>query len=157
MTQEELNTRGKTEIVSIVLPLKAQNAEDFASEIQKMLGPYGQVQALSQSNQLWLQDQVATLRQILITVQGMEDPEKKGNVARTYMHVCKYVKARDTAQILKDLLSARRTQQLNPFMMQMPGGAPGALPPGFNPAAAAAPRRYGRQARRPGRQRWQLE
>jgi type II secretory pathway component GspD/PulD (secretin) len=70
---EDLPGRGDSEVVEIVLPLKALMAEDYAGQVKKMLGPFGEVLALKQGNRLVLQGTAGTLRFILATTRDIEE------------------------------------------------------------------------------------
>jgi type II secretory pathway component GspD/PulD (secretin) len=98
----ELNHYGDTELVSVVFPLTALVAEDFANELKGMLGPFGKVQALAHANKVVVQDTVANLKRINAIVKDSEDTEKTQNAQ--FYHPCKYIKAREAERILKDLL-----------------------------------------------------
>src|SRR5262245_44675562 len=56
ITVEDLPRRGKTEIVSVVKQLNNLNAFDWANEVRKMMGPFGEVTPLVTANQILLQD-----------------------------------------------------------------------------------------------------
>src|SRR5262249_5090477 len=51
VTIEDLKSRGKKEMASVVVKLKMLVAEDFVKEAKSMLGPFGDVFALSAANQ----------------------------------------------------------------------------------------------------------
>ena len=51
---KDLDKRGKTELVTVVLSLKKLNAEDLGPEVQKMMGPFGKVRVVEKANQLLL-------------------------------------------------------------------------------------------------------
>jgi RNA polymerase sigma factor (sigma-70 family) len=74
---DDLEKRGRTELVRVALPLKALSATDLGPEVKKMLGPFGEVVVLPRSNQLLLQDTAGTLRRALRTVQELEAKEGK--------------------------------------------------------------------------------
>lgn len=102
---EDMKTRGNTEIVSVVLPLKAMVAEDFAPEVKKMMGPFGEVVPLATTNQLVLQDSVGYLRPIVDMVQDIEEKEEKGaQQAQTFTHKCRFIRARDAEATLRNFL-----------------------------------------------------
>ena len=91
VTIAELDKRGKTEIVSIVIDLKTLVAEEFAPELKRMLGAFGDVVVLSRSNQLVVRDNAGNLRRVVETIQQIERPEKEAKkspaaagVLRTY-------------------------------------------------------------------------
>ncbi|MBX7102475.1 MAG: hypothetical protein K1X57_00235 [Gemmataceae bacterium] len=99
---EDLGGRGSTEVVQVVVQLKSLVAEDIAPEVMKMMGPFREVTALNQSNQLVLQDAAKTLRRVLDTIDLMEKSE--GGKNESFAHECKYIKVRDAERILKELL-----------------------------------------------------
>ena len=103
IAMEELDQRGNTEMVSIVLPLTTLVAEDVAPEIKKMMGPFGEVVPMTRANQLILQDTVANLKRIRKTIKDIEQNENQVQ-AESLTYECKYIKARDAERILKDLL-----------------------------------------------------
>src|SRR5438270_212987 len=98
VTIDELASRGNTEIVSVVLQLTTLVAEDYAPEVKRMLGPFGEVTVLAKSNQLLLQDSVKSLRNILKTTEDIE--KKEGGANETFAHTCVYIKARDAERTL---------------------------------------------------------
>src|SRR5262249_35027972 len=61
VTVAELNDHGKTEMVSVVVPLASLNADEFKDEAKKMMGPFGEVVPLTQANKLLLQDTVGNI------------------------------------------------------------------------------------------------
>ncbi len=73
----ELEKRGRTELVRVMLPLKTLSAEDLAPEVRKLLGPFGEVVVLDRSNQLLLQDTAGNLRRAVRLVQELEAKEGK--------------------------------------------------------------------------------
>jgi hypothetical protein len=72
---EDLASRGKTELVSLMLPLQKLQADDIAGDVAKLLGPFGKVAALARANQLALQDAAGNLRSILQMIKGLEEKE----------------------------------------------------------------------------------
>lgn len=99
---DDLASRGATEIVQVIVQLKSLVAEDIAPEVMKMMGPFREVTALNQSNQLVLQDSAKTLRRVIDTIEQMESSE--GGKNESFSHECKYIKARDAERVLKELL-----------------------------------------------------
>jgi hypothetical protein len=73
---DDLKNRGKTELVSILVPLKGAKAEDIAPEVKKMMGSFGEVIAL-RDNRLILQDTAGNLRRIVETIDGIDKTEKR--------------------------------------------------------------------------------
>jgi hypothetical protein len=71
----DLATRGKTELVSAVIPLKKLKATDIAPDVQKQLGPFGDIVVLEKSNQLLLRDTAGKLGQIHAMLTELENRE----------------------------------------------------------------------------------
>jgi RNA polymerase sigma factor (sigma-70 family) len=70
---DDLSKRGKTELVSVVLPVTAPSAKDLGPDVKKMLGPFGEIVVLEKVNQLILQDTAGNLRQIHETLKAVQD------------------------------------------------------------------------------------
>jgi serine/threonine protein kinase len=68
---EDLKDRGRTEIVMIVLPLKAPTAKDLVPTAKKLLGPFGEVTALT-DDRLLLQDTAGNLRRLVETLDAIK-------------------------------------------------------------------------------------
>lgn len=79
----ELPRRGKTEIVSMLVKLKALQAADTGPEVKRQMGPFGKVVVLPKSNHLLVQDTVASLERILETVQAQEAEQSAPATMRT--------------------------------------------------------------------------
>ncbi|HZY87349.1 MAG TPA: hypothetical protein VFE78_21110, partial [Gemmataceae bacterium] len=99
---EDLAKHGETELVRINYQLKALVAEDTALEINRLMGPFGQVAPFAVANQLVLLDTVANLKRVIKTLDEIES-ETNAKSAK-YAHPCKYVKCRDAERILTTLL-----------------------------------------------------
>jgi type II secretion system protein D len=99
---DDLKQHGDTEYASVVLPLKALMAEDEVKEVDKMMGPFGTAVAMTEANQLVLQDTVGNLKRVIKTIQDYESMEK--GQASTLTYKCRYIKAREAEKILKELL-----------------------------------------------------
>jgi RNA polymerase sigma factor (sigma-70 family) len=69
---DELDKRGKTELVRVMLPLTSLNAKDIGPEVKKMMGPFGEVIVVGFSNSLLLQDTAGNLARIRQTIQAVE-------------------------------------------------------------------------------------
>jgi type II secretion system protein D len=133
LTLDELSTRGDSELVSVVMPLKSLVAEDYRAEVKQMMGPFGEAVALAEANQLLLQDTVRNLKRIYSTTKDLEDKDKANSGELSYK--CKYIKARVAAEMLQKLLGdplalARAAQPQFQF-----GGGRGGFP---QPAPAPA-------------------
>jgi hypothetical protein len=70
---DELAKRGKTELVSVVLPVTGPSAKELGPDVKKMLGPFGEIVVLEKVNQLILQDTAGNLRQIHETLKAVQD------------------------------------------------------------------------------------
>ncbi len=84
---EDLASRGRTELVRVVLTMRTPNANDMAPQVKKLLGPFGDVTVIS--NRLVVTDTAATIRQLLSILRetdGRDPPAEAatGNV-RTIM------------------------------------------------------------------------
>jgi type II secretion system protein D len=135
ITAEDLPTRGKTEMVSVVLQLNALVAEDMVPEVRKMMGPFGDVVALTKSNQLLMKDTAGNLMRIVKTIDDIEKNEK--GQTESYSHTCVYIKSRDAERMLRELLGDPRVlvaqymqamQQMQQQQRQNQGGPPVQLP-----------------------------
>jgi type II secretion system protein D len=106
LTPDELDDRGKTELVSVALTLKSLVAEDVAAGIRQMMGPFGKVAVIAEANQVVMQDTVGNLKRIIKTFQ---DLDKEGTQkAETFIHDCKYIKAREAKKTLESALGDPR-------------------------------------------------
>jgi hypothetical protein len=133
----ELDQYGETELVSVVFPLVALVAEDFASEVKGMLGPFGTVQPLAQANKVVVQDTVANLKRIRAIVKDSQDTEKTKNIS--FSHTCHYIPARQAERILRDLLGDPKELLRARQPQQAPGdGVYGPFGGGFSFAQASA-------------------
>ncbi|HXG13179.1 MAG TPA: secretin N-terminal domain-containing protein [Gemmataceae bacterium] len=138
---DELEQHGNTEVVQLVLPLKSLVAEDIKAEIRNMLGTYGEVVALSSSNELILTDRVGNLKRIWKDLKTIEENEQ--GQAQSLSYVCQHIKARDAERILRDLLGdpqmqLRMQQQAQGMFERSFGGDRRDFggnfgPPGFGP------------------------
>jgi RNA polymerase sigma factor (sigma-70 family) len=69
---EDLEKRGRTELVTVLLPLTTLKARDIGPEVKKMIGPFGEVIILDKGNQLILLDTAGNLSLVVQTVKEME-------------------------------------------------------------------------------------
>jgi type II secretion system protein D len=126
---EDLDKRGDSEMVQIVLPLHSLVADDAAAEVKQMKGPFGKVVALTSANQLLLTDNAGNLRRIRKTLMDMEDAGKQEGQHFTYK--CNYIKAIDAMKVLKELMPDPREAAPNPAPGGMFRGFPGGGGGGF--------------------------
>jgi hypothetical protein len=72
ITPDELEDRGRTELVQMVLRLKVLDVEQQALEAKRQLGPFGEVIPLTASNSLLVSDIVGNLRRLKKTIDAQE-------------------------------------------------------------------------------------
>ncbi len=134
----ELNSRGKSEIVQVLIPLTTLNIEDTAPEISKILTPFGKLSSLAKTNTLVIMDTAGNLARIYDLILKLETNDN----GESYTHKCIYKKAQDIAEALKvHLVDASVT-------VTGAGAAattiPGAATPGaYSPFAGMDPARMG--------------
>jgi type II secretory pathway component GspD/PulD (secretin) len=134
---DELDKHGNTEIVSVVYPVKTVNVEELATEVKKLLSNFGEVSPITLGNRLVLQDTVGNLHRIIKTLEDIEKSETGQADAFTYK--CKYIKARDAAATLREVLGnpADIIRLNQPQGFVQPGG--GFLQPGMDPRMIRGP------------------
>ncbi len=98
----DLEKKGRTEVVRIIVQLKTMEAEITAREFKETMSKFGSATALTQSNQLVLQDTAGSLQEIVRRIKDIEEGEA-GQV-QTFTHKCEYVSAKAAEQTLKNLL-----------------------------------------------------
>ena len=96
----ELPTRGKTELVQVIIPMKALSAEDTAPEIKKLLTPFGTMSML-RNNSLVILDTAGNIARIWETIQKLEGDEDN-NVFHVYQ--CQWKRADDVVETLNTFL-----------------------------------------------------
>jgi RNA polymerase sigma factor (sigma-70 family) len=75
VSPEELKTRGKTELVRVIVPLQAHSAKGLATELKKLSGRLGSLVPLERVNQLIIQDTADNVRVIAEIIQSAEARE----------------------------------------------------------------------------------
>lgn len=146
VTLEELPSRGKTEIVKLILRLKSPlNAAESLPEIKAMLSPFGTVVPLATANAIVIQDQAGYIRNIVGVLKDVEDGDSKKSDSLTY--ICKYIRAYKAAEVLRNLLSDNTTKVADTSASAAmaapayPGSYPGMATPGY-PQPGYDPRQY---------------
>jgi type II secretory pathway component GspD/PulD (secretin) len=99
---EELDKRGRNELLRVEITLKTLQAEDVAPQIKKIMGPFGDITVLEKFNKLYLQDTGGNLRRVRKMINDIERNDTIG--ANTSSYKCEYIKAMDAERILKDQL-----------------------------------------------------
>jgi type II secretory pathway component GspD/PulD (secretin) len=72
---EGLDEHGRTELVSMMIPLRSLSAEDVAPDIKKMLGPFGEVTVLRRPNRLLVQDRAGNVRRVYQVIKDIDKPK----------------------------------------------------------------------------------
>ena len=72
---EELDGRGKFEMVSVAFPVGRRKIEQVVAEIQVLLGPYGKADPLVASGQILVSDRASIMRTISAVIESI--PESK--------------------------------------------------------------------------------
>ena len=122
----ELAKLGKTEFVSVMIPLRSIAAADVVQQIKKMLSNFGDVYALGTSN-IVVEDKVGNIRTLIANLKEL-DADGGGD---TFKHVCEYDRASRIAIQLRTLLKDPTTTIETPNPNGVPGG--GFPQPGFDP------------------------
>ncbi|AWM40676.1 Type II secretion system protein D precursor [Gemmata obscuriglobus] len=98
---DELPSRGRTEIVQIVLPVKGMVVTDSIDELKKLLTPFGTMIPLTQPNSYLVQDTVGNIIRIQKTLRDIEEKDGADNLT----HVCKYRRPQELAEVLAKLMT----------------------------------------------------
>ena len=113
----ELPSRGKTELVQVLIPLKTLSVEDTAPEVAKLLTPFGTVSMLSKTNTLVILDTAGNINRIYQTIKEVEDGLGAGDILT---HVCKYKQAAELAETLKTLLTDKLSHRRRQWWAGLP-------------------------------------
>ncbi len=106
ITPEELPSRGKSEIVQVVIPIKTITADDIVPQVKKLISNFGEVAPFG-TNQLILTDKAGNIRNIVHYIREIDEDKGVGD-SLTYQ--CKFVKAQQAADALKTLLADDKTK-----------------------------------------------
>jgi type II secretory pathway component GspD/PulD (secretin) len=77
VTLDNLDSFGKREVVPLVVPLGTLKLEAVVPEVQKLLGPCGELAVIPVGNSLLLSDTAGNLRHIYRTIQNLEKQQRK--------------------------------------------------------------------------------
>ena len=61
----DLEKRGRTELVSVMIPLETVTADELAPEVKKLLGPSGEVVSVARVNSLLVTDTAGSVRRVV--------------------------------------------------------------------------------------------
>jgi type II secretory pathway component GspD/PulD (secretin) len=99
LTVAELDTRGDTELASVIVPLKSVVAADAASAVKKLMSPFGKLTVIEPANQMVLQDTAGILKRICKTIEEIEQKETN----KTWLIPIITQEAVDTARTLQGM------------------------------------------------------
>ena len=78
---DELDERGRFELVSVVFPLEGRDAAEVETEIKPLLGPHGKTAVLPKTRQLLVTDMAGKMRSIAAVIASIPLPSKPAAVA----------------------------------------------------------------------------
>jgi type II secretory pathway component GspD/PulD (secretin) len=117
---EELPSRGRNELLSIVLTLEGTDADTAKADIDQLVGPQGKVVPLKKTNRLFITDIGANLRKIheLLSAGGAIATGARGFKS----FVLKHISPTDADRILRELfgLAKKSTAPVRPGMEAVP-------------------------------------
>jgi type II secretory pathway component GspD/PulD (secretin)/Spy/CpxP family protein refolding chaperone len=99
----DLETRGRNELLSVILPLNGLDADVVSKEVESLLGPQGKVTPLKASNSLFVQDIGSHLRRVQDLLSGMTTGDKDAATFKSYP--LKHVPATDAERHVRSLFS----------------------------------------------------
>ena len=72
---DEIDRRGRFELVSVVFPLGERNAEEVKTEIAPLLGPHGKTAVLPKTKQILVTDTAGKMRAIRAVISSIPQPD----------------------------------------------------------------------------------
>ncbi|MGL6075152.1 MAG: secretin N-terminal domain-containing protein [Fimbriiglobus sp.] len=118
----ELPKYGRSEFVTVSIPLKSLTAEGIQPQVKKMLSNFGDIYALG-SSQLIIEDTVANIRVIQANLKELD--EGGGGSGDSLTHVCKFQRASIVAEQLGKLLKDGTTNVDTSSIANPAAGVPG--------------------------------
>ena len=111
VTVEELPTRGRNELMTVLIPLEGMTADEAATESRELLGPQGKVVPLNKANKIVVTDIGSNLKRIHGLITGFEVDGDK--VFRKFE--LEYISVLDADAVVRDLfgLGARGVQNVS--------------------------------------------
>lgn len=97
----DLPSKGRTELVKVLLTLKGLVAAEAKKEFESMSSPHGKIISLDSTNQLMIVDTAQTVQQIVDLIQELEGDQGSADLRAFPL---KYVSARDIERVVRDLL-----------------------------------------------------
>ena len=111
VTVEELPTRGRNELMTVLIPLDGMTADEAATESRELLGPQGKVVPLNKANKIVVTDIGSNLQRIHGLITGFEVDGDK--VFRKFE--LEHISVLDADAVVRDLfgLGARGVQNVS--------------------------------------------
>lgn len=97
----DLDSRGRNELLSVILPLNGLDADVVSKEVESLLGPQGKVTPLKASNSIFVQDIGSHLRRVQDLLSGMTAGDKDAATFKSYS--LKHVPATDADRHVRSL------------------------------------------------------
>ncbi|MFO0944697.1 MAG: secretin N-terminal domain-containing protein [Planctomycetota bacterium] len=116
---EELATRGRTELVKVLVTLEGLVAEEAKKEFEPMKGPHGTVLALPTTNQLLVIDTAKNAQQIVDLIREIEGEQGKADLKAFPL---KHVSALEVERVVRDLLGIAPRQAAGAAGTNQPSG-----------------------------------
>ncbi len=104
---DELLSRGKNELLTVVFPLEGVDVQLIAKEIEQVKGPQGKVVGMQTTNSLLVTDIGTNLRRIQTLLAGATRGGPNDLVFKPY--TMKYLNASDAESVLRGLLGLQAT------------------------------------------------
>jgi len=105
VSSDQLDERGKHELLRTSFDLQRLRADVFVEELKPLLSPYGQLSALETTNRLDMLDTAGNLRRMRDLIGEEERHSSQTTEVREYR--LKYAKAAETLETLKTLLGGK--------------------------------------------------
>lgn len=102
---DQLDERGKHELLRTSFDLEKLRADEFVEELKPLVSPYGQLSALQTTNRLDMLDTAGNLRRIRDLIR--EEERHSGQTTEVREYRLKYAKAAETLETLKTLLGGK--------------------------------------------------
>ncbi len=119
VTEEELEKRGRTEVVQMIVSLGALNAEDVLPQVQKSLSPFGKVNTFS-TDKLIIVDKADSIRLVQRVIKEINKDKND-----THFHYCKFKRASEVASSLRAVLKEDAAPAPAPVMASPYGDGSG--------------------------------
>jgi len=101
---EELNSRGEYELVKTLFQLVKMTPEEATADLQKLIGPTGQLYVFPAAKQVLVQEQAGRLRTIRDIIEGVEKP--RGDLASKVEEIeLEFVTAEDILMVARTMLN----------------------------------------------------